>query len=180
MALLLFLAFSLLLQGAFGELVCEELPVGMCSFAISSTGKRCLLETYASNVGPTKFQCKTSEVMVNNNMREYIETDHCINACGLDRKAVGISSDILLDPRFAAKICSPDCSNRCPNILDLHQDLALVEGMLLSELCRALRNSPRRAMSQLVSSSASGPVVSSEPWGPASVESSALAPAPFN
>ncbi|CAI9778732.1 unnamed protein product [Fraxinus pennsylvanica] len=46
MKVIIFLAFALFLQGALGVLVCEELPVGLCSFSVTSSGKRCLLETY--------------------------------------------------------------------------------------------------------------------------------------
>lgn len=111
-----------------GELICEELPAEICSFSISSSGKRCLLETYASTDQATKFLCKTSEVRVNVKMNSHIETEECIKACGLDRYSVGISSDTLFDSRFAPKICSPDCSDNCPNIVDLYHDLALAEG----------------------------------------------------
>lgn len=107
--------------------MCEELPIGMCSYAISSAGNRCSLETYATSFGSTEFQCKTSQVMVEN-IREHIESDECIKACGLDRNSVGISSDTLVDPRFASKICSSPCSDNCPNILHLYHNLALAEG----------------------------------------------------
>ncbi|KAL3518118.1 hypothetical protein ACH5RR_020707 [Cinchona calisaya] len=172
MALVIFLAFSLLLQGALGELLCEELPIEMCSFSISSAGKRCLLETYASTTdAATKFQCKTSEVLVNINMNGHIETDECIRACGLDRNVVGISSDTLIDSRFASKICSSGCSDNCPNIVDLYNDLALAEGMELSGMCMALQNSPRRMMAQVRGSgSASGPASSAAgPFGSAAL-----------
>lgn len=110
-----------------GELVCEELPVEMCSFAISSYGNRCLLETYWKRDGSTEYECKTSKVMVND-IKEHIETDECISACGLDRNSVGISSDNLLDLDFTPKLCSPHCSQHCPNIADLYHNLALAEG----------------------------------------------------
>ncbi|KAK3010905.1 hypothetical protein RJ639_012629, partial [Escallonia herrerae] len=157
MAWVLFLLLSLFLQGALGEIICEELPVGMCSYSISSSGKRCLLENYASTDGTTEFQCKTSEVEVNN-MAEVIESDECVRACGVDRKAVGISSDSLLEPQFTAKLCSRTCYQNCPNIVDLYYNLAMGEGVFLPDLCKAQRNMPRRAMSQLLSSgAASGP-----------------------
>ncbi|KAK3003380.1 hypothetical protein RJ639_018132 [Escallonia herrerae] len=59
MAWVLFLVLSLFLQGALGEIICEELPARMCSYSISSSGKRCFLENYASTDGTTEFQCKT-------------------------------------------------------------------------------------------------------------------------
>ncbi|KAL3530833.1 hypothetical protein ACH5RR_010155 [Cinchona calisaya] len=148
MAMIFFLAISLLLQGALGDLVCEEVPVGMCSFSISSTGKRCTLET-GDQTG--EFQCKTSEVFVNS-IREHIESDECISACGVDRNVVGISSDFLLESQFTAKLCSKHCLNNCPNIVDLYSNLALAEGVLLPKLCKDQETNPRRAMSQISSS----------------------------
>lgn len=108
-------------------MICEELPVGMCSYSIASSGKRCLLETSATSNGNTQFHCKTSEVRVKN-MAELIEGDACVSACGVDRRSVGISSDSLLEPQFTAKLCSPACYQNCPNIVDLYYNLALGEG----------------------------------------------------
>ncbi|CAK9164263.1 unnamed protein product [Ilex paraguariensis] len=127
MALILFLVLSAFLQGALGEIICEELGVGMCSFSVASSGKRCLLETYEANDGSMGLQCKTSEVVAENK-REWIESDECINACGAERKSVGISSDSLLDPKFTSKLCSRPCYQNCPNIVDLYYSLALGEG----------------------------------------------------
>lgn len=115
--------------------MCEELPVEICSFAISSFGNRCLLETttrpYASS-SEEFLQCRTSPVQVltvnDDNLREYIESDDCIRSCGLDRNSIGISSDALLDPFSVSKICSSACSDNCPNILDLYHNLAMAEG----------------------------------------------------
>ncbi|KAG8371374.1 hypothetical protein BUALT_Bualt13G0081200 [Buddleja alternifolia] len=111
----------------FGVLVCEELPIGMCTFSISSTGNRCLLETFELGDGNLKFQCKTSQVLALN-MREYIESDECVSSCGVDRNSFGISSDSLLDSEVTLKLCSPQCYNNCPNIRDLYYNLALAEG----------------------------------------------------
>lgn len=108
-------------------MICEELPVGMCSYSIASSGKRCLLETSASSDGHTQFQCKTSEVIVKN-MAELIEGDACVSTCGVERRSVGISSDSLLETQFIAKLCSPACYQNCPNIVDLYYNLALGEG----------------------------------------------------
>lgn len=114
-----------------GEIICEELPVGMCSFSVASSGKRCLLETNMLRDGSMEFQCKTSEVIVKN-FAELIETDECVSACGVDRKSVGISSDSLMEPKFTAKLCTPECYQNCPNIVDLYYNLALGEGDLLA------------------------------------------------
>ena len=189
----------------------------MCAFSISSSRKRCLLETYAPTDATTKYQCKTSEVAVNINMNGHVETEECIKACGLQRNVVGISSDTLLDSGFASELCSQDCSENCPNIVDLYNDLALAEGkrsgfwyessmldwmrgvkswccwiliaftgLNLSEMCKALKNSPRRIMAQVRSSgpasSAAAAPFAAEALNPASVESlysAAWAPAPL-
>ncbi|KNA12094.1 hypothetical protein SOVF_129080 [Spinacia oleracea] len=129
----------------------------MCVMAIASSGKRCVLEKYKNDIGgEMEYQCRTSEVVVER-MSEYIETDECIKACGIDRKTVGISSDNLLEPHFTAKLCSPSCYNNCPNVVDLYFNLAQGEGVNLSDLCQ--RGKPRRAMVELMSSGAApGPV----------------------
>ncbi|CAI9301244.1 unnamed protein product [Lactuca saligna] len=173
MKLVLFLVFTLFLQGAFGEIICEELPVGMCSFSISSSGKRCVLENYESNNGGIDFQCKTSEIVVKG-MWELIESDDCTNACGVDRKTIGISSDSLLDLKLTTKICSTECLQNCPNIVDLYYNLALGEGVYLPELCKVQRTMARRVMmSQVLSSGeASSPSTYSAANGPISSESS--------
>nr|GMD21994.1 cell wall integrity and stress response component 1 [Ipomoea batatas] len=141
--------FSLLfIQTALGDLVCEQLPVGICSFSIASSGNRCVLETYSSGDG-----------------------NECIAACGVDRKSVGISSDSLLDHRFTAKLCSPQCYQNCPNIVDLYYNLASEEGgVLLPDLCKALRTSSGRAMTSrfLSSGAAFGPATSEAAFGPIS------------
>ncbi|CAI9759159.1 unnamed protein product [Fraxinus pennsylvanica] len=74
------------------------------------------------------FQCKTSEVFAIN-LYEYIEADECMSSCGVDRKYVGISSDALLDSQYTAKMCSPQCYQNCPNIVDLYYNWALEEAL---------------------------------------------------
>lgn len=128
MAMIVFLVFSILLHGALGEIICDELPNEMCSFSVSSSGNRCLLETYTTmNDDTMKFECKSSEVVVEN-FANWIESDECISSCGVDRHSVGISSDSLMEPHFTAKICSQSCSQNCPNIVDLYNNLAVAEG----------------------------------------------------
>lgn len=78
-----------------GDILCEHLPTTVCSFAIASSGKRCLLEN--------GYQCKTLEVVAKR-MAPYIEIDTCVSACGLNRNSVGISSDKFLEPQFLAKL----------------------------------------------------------------------------
>ncbi|GMH30042.1 hypothetical protein Nepgr_031885 [Nepenthes gracilis] len=150
---LLFIASSLFVQATLGELLCEDLPNNVCAFAIASSGKRCVLENSVDKEGKTEYQCKTSEEVVER-MSAYIETDGCVKACGVNRDMVGISSDGLLDSRFIAKLCSPSCSQNCPNIIDLYFNLAAGEGVFLPDLCEKHRRSPRRAMVEFLSSGA--------------------------
>ncbi|XP_050226503.1 uncharacterized protein LOC126676360 [Mercurialis annua] len=167
LALVLFLS-SLFLHAAIGELICEDLPQDVCAFSIATSGKRCLLETNAKADGKVEYQCRTSEVVVER-MADYIESDECINACGVDRNSVGISSDALLEPLFTANLCSTACYNQCPNIVDLYFNLAAGEGAFLPDLCDAARSNPHRSMIQLMSSGVAA--------GPISSEDLALAPA---
>uniref|UniRef100_A0A5B6ZIM8 Putative PAR1-like protein n=1 Tax=Davidia involucrata TaxID=16924 RepID=A0A5B6ZIM8_DAVIN len=173
LSLVLFFACSLFLQGTLGEIICEDLPTGVCAFSIASSGKRCLLENYATKDGKVEYQCRSSEVVVER-MAEYIETDECVSACGVDRNSVGISSDTLLEPQSTAKLCSPNCYHNCPNIVDLYYNLAAGEGVFLPDLCEKQKTNPRRAMVELLSSGTVAP-------GPVSREASevyAEAPAP--
>ena len=122
-SLFFFLVFFL------AEIVCEELPLNVCAFAVGSSGKRCLLEILAGAAkdGGVEYQCRTSEWVVER-MMEYIEIDQCVKACGVDRNSVGISSDSLMEPQFTANLCSQDCYQNCPNIVDLYFNLAAGEG----------------------------------------------------
>ncbi|KAL7248449.1 hypothetical protein ACSBR2_003224 [Camellia fascicularis] len=157
---ILFFACSLFLQGTLGEIICEDLPVDVCSFSISSSGKRCVLENEETKEGKVDYQCKTSEVVVER-MSEYIETDECVSVCGVDRNNVGISSDALLESQFTAMLCSSDCYQNCPNIVDLYFNLAAGEGVFLPDLCERQRTNPHRAMFELSSSGAApGPLAS--------------------
>ncbi|KAL4340413.1 hypothetical protein GQ457_08G012760 [Hibiscus cannabinus] len=147
----LVLISSLFLHVSLAEIICEDLPHDICAFSISSSGKRCLLET-AMEADKVEYQCRTSEVVVER-MAEHIESDECVQACGVDRNAIGISSDSLLEPQFTNKLCAPDCSHNCPNILDLFFNLAAGEGVFLPDLCEAQRINPRRSMVEFMSSS---------------------------
>jgi hypothetical protein len=113
--------------------VCEDLPKNVCAFSVASSGKRCLLETSVAGDGRVEYECRTSEVMVQR-IYEYIESDKCVEACGVDRKMVGISSDALLEHQFTAKLCSPACYQECPNIVDLYFNLAAGEGKIFFQL----------------------------------------------
>ncbi|XP_059435099.1 uncharacterized protein LOC132168048 [Corylus avellana] len=157
LSLVLFLSF-LFLHAAFAAIVCEDVPKNVCAFSVASSGKRCLLETSVAGDGSVEYECRTSEVMVQR-IYEYIESDKCVQACGVDRKMVGISSDALLEHQFTAKLCSPACYQECPNIVDLYFNLAAGEGVFLPNLCESRRSNPHRAMSELLSSGvASAPV----------------------
>ncbi|GJT58529.1 putative PAR1 protein [Tanacetum coccineum] len=48
-------------------------------------------------------------------------------SCGLNRNVLGISSDSLLESKFTQKLCSTQCYNGCPNIVDLYFNLAAGE-----------------------------------------------------
>ncbi|KAL8148072.1 uncharacterized protein LOC141696953 [Apium graveolens] len=145
--LILFFA-SLLFQTTLGEIICEELSKEVCAFSISSSGKRCLLENVETEKG-VEYQCTTSDVIVAR-MAEHIETDVCVNACGVDRTTVGISSDPLLEAQFTSKLCSDYCYHNCPNIIDLYFNLAAGEGVFLPDLCEKQKINPHRAMQVLM------------------------------
>ncbi|WOL02005.1 hypothetical protein Cni_G10724 [Canna indica] len=161
MALALILLSQLLVlfpSSALGGVICEDLPQDLCAFAISATSKRCVLESTQQGGGRTEYQCRTSEVEVER-MSDLIETDECVRACGVSRDSVGISSDSLLEPEVAGKLCSAACYQNCPNIVDLYFNLAAGEGVFLPDMCEAQRLNPRRTMTELMSSGAApGPV----------------------
>ncbi|KAM1898371.1 hypothetical protein ACFX14_032733 [Malus domestica] len=85
----------------------------------------------AKKGGKVEHECRTSGVVVEK-MAEYMETDECIKACGVDRKAIGISSDTLLDPRVLNKLCSTACYHKCPNIIELYFNMAVGEESILA------------------------------------------------
>ncbi|KAK6120302.1 hypothetical protein DH2020_045993 [Rehmannia glutinosa] len=160
LSFILFFACSLFLQGTLAEVICESLPTRLCSFAIASSGKRCVLENYVNEQGNLDYTCNTSEVVVER-LSAYIETDQCVSACGVDRRFVGISSDAFLASDFTARLCSPACYQNCPNIVDLYFNLAAGEGVYLPALCEKQKAYPHRAMLELLSSGggvAPGPV----------------------
>lgn len=122
-----------------------------------------------------EYQCTTSEVVVER-MAEYIESEECVRSCGVDRDAVGISSDSLLEPQFTAKLCAPACYQNCPNIVDLYFNLAAGEGVNLPDLCELQRTNPHRAMAELMSSGAAPGPVSSDQLKSSLYDDSADAP----
>ncbi|KAJ7969946.1 PAR1 protein [Quillaja saponaria] len=148
-----------LVQGTLGELICEHLSHDTCAFAVSSAGKRCVLEKHVKRSGEEAYTCKTSEIEADK-LNDYVETEQCIQACGLERKSLGISSDSLLESAFRQKLCSTQCYKSCPNVIDLFFNLAAGEGVFLPKLCEAQEGNARRGMAELRSSGtvAPGPV----------------------
>lgn len=143
--------FSLIsLQVVYGGLVCEKLPVEVCAFSVSSSGARCVLEKSISRDNNVQYECQTSEVVAEN-INELIETDECMNACGVERMTVGLSTDSLGERGFTNKLCSPRCYNNCPNIIDLYFNLAAGEGVYMPRLCEAHRSGDRRMISEVLS-----------------------------
>ncbi|CAF2138072.1 unnamed protein product [Brassica rapa] len=157
MAMKTFFVVSMLLLAVYlqttlgNEVKCEKLDKDTCAFAVSSTGKRCVLEQSIKRSGIEGYTCRSSEIEADK-VTNIIESDECIKACGLDRKSLGISSDALLESRFTQKLCSVKCLTQCPNVVDLFFNLAAGEGVYLPKLCESQEGQSRRAMSELRSS----------------------------
>ncbi|XP_061354277.1 uncharacterized protein LOC133298905 [Gastrolobium bilobum] len=167
------LALFVSVQGTLGGIECEHLSHDTCAFAVSSAGKRCVLEKHVKRTGEEAYTCKTSEIEADK-LKDHIESDQCIKACGLDRKSFGISSDSLLESRFTQNLCSPQCYQSCPNIVDLYFNLAAGEGVFLPKLCEAEGANARRGMAEIKSSGSVAP-------GPVrSVQFTANPPEPLN
>ncbi|KAH6783938.1 PAR1 protein [Perilla frutescens var. hirtella] len=145
------LALALLVDGNFGNIECENLEKESCAYAVSSMGKRCVLEKHVRRSGAEEYACTASEID-GDKLKNWIESDECIKACGLDRSALGISSDFLLEARFVKQLCSNECYHNCPNIVDLYFNLAAGEGVYLPKFCEAKGANARREMTELRSS----------------------------
>ncbi|GKU89321.1 hypothetical protein SLEP1_g3474 [Rubroshorea leprosula] len=158
---ILALALALCVQAdqATTGVTCEDLDQDVCAFAVSSSGKRCVLEKHVKRTGQEAYTCRTSEIEADK-IKNWIETDECIKACGLDRESFGISSDSLLESHFTEKLCSPQCYDSCPNVVDLYFNLAAGEGVFLPKLCEAQGGNVRRGMAEIRSSGlvAPGPI----------------------
>ncbi|XP_057867203.1 uncharacterized protein LOC131074584 isoform X2 [Cryptomeria japonica] len=156
--LALFSLRSVMVMGE-GGVECEKLPVEMCAFSVSSSGARCVLEKKYTFVPSThessvEYQCQSSGVMAEK-MMEWIESEECLQSCGLQRMSVGMSTDDLSAySDFTSKLCSDKCQNSCPNIVNLYLNLAAGEGIYLPHLCEAHKTRSRRMMFETV---ASGP-----------------------
>ena len=106
---------------------CESLEKNKCAFAVSWSGKRCVLEKSVKRSGEDAFTCRTSEIEADR-LQNIVETEECVEGCGVDRNTLGISSDSLLDTSFTRKLCSSRCYNHCANVVDLFFNLAAGEG----------------------------------------------------
>lgn len=110
------------------EVTCDKLGRGTCAFAVSSSGHRCSLEKHVRGRSrEEEYSCRSSGVEAAS-FSGRIESDECVEACGLNRDTLGISSDALLDGQFMQRLCSPECYRRCPNVVELYFDLAAGEG----------------------------------------------------
>ncbi|KAH6757753.1 PAR1 protein [Perilla frutescens var. hirtella] len=179
-ALALLLGLALLVQPAFGNIECENLEKESCAYAVSSTGKRCVLEKHVRRSGAEEYACTASEIDADK-LKNWIESDECIKACGLDRNALGISSDSLLEARFAKQLCSNDCYGSCPNIIDLYFNLAAGEGVFLPKFCEAQGANARREMAEIKSSGYATPAAESPltAYSVSFLGSPVSAPAPY-
>ncbi|KAI5073598.1 hypothetical protein GOP47_0011611 [Adiantum capillus-veneris] len=143
---------SILVSGISATLLCEDLPIDLCAFAVSSSASRCILEKEVSSQGKVEYQCQTSDVSANE-FAEWVETDDCVHACGIDRQTVGLSSDSFVESGFVKALCSIDCQNGCPNVVDLFEKLAAGEGVSLSRVCEVQSmGAARRAMNEVENS----------------------------
>ncbi|KAH7298293.1 hypothetical protein KP509_25G035900 [Ceratopteris richardii] len=131
------------IRHAVGTIECEKLQVEECAFAVSSSGARCVLEKEVQNDAAPQFKCQTSIIMAERPM-EWIESDECIQTCGLQRISVGLSTDALLERDFTRRLCFSQCRIKCPNINDLYSRLAAEEGVHLSSVCESLKPRTRR------------------------------------
>ncbi|GER32630.1 PAR1 protein [Striga asiatica] len=152
------------------DILCEDLDEKSCAFSVSSSGKRCVLESRLRMSGTTTYTCGTSEIVADK-IRNLLETDECIRSCGVDRQALGISSDSLLDRRFAQSLCSRACYNNCPNIVDLYFNLAAGEGVFLPMFCEMRQSGARRGMVESIGLKSSGNVPGKQALGPQSATS---------
>ncbi|MQL94337.1 hypothetical protein Taro_026991 [Colocasia esculenta] len=157
LGVLLALLLQCALAAAGGMITCERLSRSTCAFAVSSAGARCVLEKEmgaGEDGGEERHVCRTSSIRADAGLSGWIETDDCVDACGLERVTLGISSDSLLESRFTEKLCSPRCYQGCPNVVDLYFNLAAGEGVFLPKLCEEqnTKTNVRRVMAEMRSS----------------------------
>ncbi|GLJ38096.1 hypothetical protein SUGI_0775520 [Cryptomeria japonica] len=143
-----------------GGVECEKLPIEMCAFSVSSSGARCVLEKKYSSTseGSIEYQCQSSGIIAEE-LKEWIESEDCLQSCGLQRMSVGMSTDDLFENSdFTSKLCSSKCQNRCPNIVNLYQNLAAGEEIYLPHMCEA-RNTRNTRSRRMMIRTASAPSV---------------------
>ncbi|CAM6128538.1 unnamed protein product [Calypogeia fissa] len=159
------------LGNGFMNFECEMLPVENCAFAVGAGGFRCVLETALQIDGSVTYNCQTLKFQLqfgsdrnSPSLRSpYIETDECVNACGLKRMTVGISTtDDQLSHSgrggFREKLCSPKCKQSCANIIDHYDTITAVQGEDLNGICEYLSeylNGEREQHNQLTHTRAS-------------------------
>ncbi|CAA0816040.1 PAR1 protein [Striga hermonthica] len=166
--LVIALSLAISTQSIIGmDIRCEDLDERSCAFSVSSSGKRCVLESRLRMSGMTAYTCGTSEIVADK-IRNLVETDDCVRSCGVDRQALGISSDSLLDRRFAQSLCSRACYNNCPNIVDLYFNLAAGEGVFLPRFCKMRQSGARRGMIESIGFKSSRNAGQKQTFGPQS------------
>ncbi|CAL5405073.1 unnamed protein product [Camellia sinensis] len=144
---ILALALAFCVQGIIGRgIECENLNKDSCAFAVSSSSKRCVLEKTVKRSGEEAYTCRASEIEADK-LKDWIENDQCIEACGLDRTMLGISSDSLLESQFTHKLCSTQCYDNC---------------VFLPKFCEAQGANARRGMAEIKSSGHVAPGPESE------------------
>ncbi|KAL2651671.1 hypothetical protein R1flu_019799 [Riccia fluitans] len=124
------------------KLQCHMLPIDHCAFAVDSDGDRCVLESIITDNVITAYICQKSVIPVGAECPvEYVETDECIMACGAERLTVGFSTDAFTTTGFTSKLCSTQCREGCPNLVDLYSNIIAGEGTTIAELCSEHRRS---------------------------------------
>jgi hypothetical protein len=130
------------------QLECKMLPVEECAFAVSYSGHRCVLE---KTLGSDQHVCEISNVKAGDEAPvEYIESNECVEACGVDRMTIGFSTDELTSNSFIRKLCSRACRNTCVNLIDIYSNIIAGEGLTLSEFCGEQRRAQLIASRRLI------------------------------
>lgn len=137
------------------QLECSMLPAEECAFAVSYTGNRCVLDKALRS---DHYTCETSNVKAGEDSPvEYVESNECVQACGVDRMTVGFSTDELTSHAFITKMCSRQCRNNCANLVDIYSNIIAGEGLTLSEFCGEQRRAQLIASRRLIDSAALAP-----------------------
>ncbi|RVX01883.1 hypothetical protein CK203_019557 [Vitis vinifera] len=119
---ILALVLAVCVQGSLGGITCENLNKDTCAFAVSSSGKRCVLEKHVRRSGEEAYEVAWD--------------------------IIGFSAGVWVHPE--ALLYS--VLNGCPNIVDLYFNVAAGEGVFLPKLCEAQRGDARREMAEIRSS----------------------------